>query len=94
MGPIIVLLGTDFAGTYPHRRAPRLRQRTEEGAWRAEAVFCVWCAGVRFRSVGKHDDVRRSLEEEDNARKLGRTKLSYYSSKEEIVGVRIDSKEM
>jgi hypothetical protein len=55
--------------------------------------FCVWCAGVRFRDAGKHDDVRWSLEG-DNTRKPGRTKLSYYSSREEIIGVQVDSKEV
>ena len=53
--------------------------------------FCVWGAGFRFGDAGKHDDVRRSLEG-DSARKPGRTKLSYYSSREEIIGVRVDSK--
>jgi hypothetical protein len=53
----------------------------------------MWRVGVCFRDVGKHDDVRRSLEG-DSARKPGRTKLSYYSSREEIIGVRVNSKEM
>jgi hypothetical protein len=41
--------------------------------------FCMWRAGVRFRDVGNHDNVRWSLEG-DNTQKSGRTKLSYYSS--------------
>jgi hypothetical protein len=51
----------------------------------------VWCARVRFRDEGKHDDVRRSLEGY-NARKPGHMKLSYYSSREEIIRVRVDLK--
>jgi hypothetical protein len=66
------------------RRALRLRQRAEKDVWRAR---------VRFRDAGKHDDVRQSLEG-DNARKPGRTKLSYYSSREEIIEVQFDSKEI
>jgi hypothetical protein len=55
--------------------------------------FCMWRAIVRFRDAGKHGDVRRPLEG-DNARKPKHTKLSYYSSREEIIKVRIDFKEM
>jgi hypothetical protein len=58
-----------------------------------EGGFCVWRVGVRFRDAGKHDDVRRSPEG-DNARKPGRMKLSYYSSREEIIGVWVDSEEI
>jgi hypothetical protein len=53
----------------------------------------MWRAGVHFRDVGKHNNVQWSLEG-DNARKSRRTKLSYYSSIEEIIEVRVDSKEM
>jgi hypothetical protein len=56
-----------------------------------ETVFVCVVREFRFRDVGKHDDARRSLED-DNARKPRHTKLSYYSSREEIIGVRVDSK--
>jgi hypothetical protein len=48
--------------------------------------------GVRFGDAGKHDDLRRLVEEEDTL-KSGRKKLFYYSSREESIGVWVDSKE-
>jgi hypothetical protein len=62
-----------------------------DGGRRVETVFVCVVREFRFRDVGKHDDARRSLED-DNARKPRHTKLSYYSSREEIIGVRVDSK--
>jgi hypothetical protein len=85
-------------GTYPRiaihricgdlstRRIPRLRQRIEEGA----------CVRRRFLRVACESSFQRSMTcrslEGDNARKLGCMKLSYYSSREEIIGVQVDSK--
>jgi hypothetical protein len=62
-GPILALLGTEFAGTYPHDMLRGYSgQRKVCGP---RGGFCVWCVRVRFRGAGKHDDVRWSLEEDD-----------------------------
>jgi hypothetical protein len=54
--------------------ASRLRQWAEEGVWHAEAVSA--CGVRKFVSKMRGSTTRRSLEG-DNARKPGRTKLSY-----------------
>jgi hypothetical protein len=59
-GPILALLGMEFARTYPHDVLQGYNgQRKVCGA---RGGFSVRRVGVRFKGAGKHDDVRWSLE--------------------------------
>jgi hypothetical protein len=87
------IVTTVVAGTLSDSwRAPRLRQWAEEGVWRAKAVFA--CGVREFVSEMRESTMTFALEGY-NAQKTGHTKLSYYSSSREgIIGVQVDYKEM
>jgi hypothetical protein len=91
-GPILASLGMEFVGTYPHdtlrgcddgrRKARGMQRRFLRVACGASFQRCVEARQITIvTGGGRH-------------MKTGHTKLSYYSSREEIIRVQVHSKVM